>query len=102
MAFSTIHLFESGIAQAINGEINVQTEISRQNPLLDDVLVDIWANRPLYYVGNPTYKIVTIINGAFADWIPNIKDEDGFRVAYEELNSVQINALADFIFATGT
>jgi len=98
--YNTIHIFGFGIVQVIGKEKNVQTSIDSVIVQCNNVIDNIWANKPADYVGTKEYHAVNIFNGLFADWQAKIKGEEGFRIELKNLDSVLIEDLVNAVYAT--
>ena len=98
--YNTIHIFGFGLTQVISKGKNVQTSTDSVIVQANNVIDNVWANKPANYDGTKEYHAINIFDDLFADWQPKIKGEKGFRVKFENLDSTHLDNLANAVYAT--
>jgi hypothetical protein len=100
--FSTIHIFGFGNVQVIGQNFNHQVKISQVQSEVDACVSMVYSNKPTDSTTPNTYHAINIFNDMFADWLSNVKGQEGFRVKYSDLDSSVIEALANAVIALST
>ena len=90
--WNTLHIFGYGEAQLITDTENKKV-LSSELTTLQQVVDDVYGNKPVDNNADTNYHAINIFNGLFADWLPSVKDQKSFRVEYASLNEVAIAAL---------
>jgi hypothetical protein len=97
--YSTLHIFGYGECQVIGDNFNYKVPTSSCTTA-QAVIDNVYAQKPQGSTASYDYHAINIFNNLFADWQPN--SGDGFRVQYDQLSAVEINALVDEIIALAT
>lgn len=96
--WNTLHIFGYGETQLITDTENKKVA-SADLATLQQVVDDVYGNKPVDNNADTNYHAINIFNGLFADWLPSDKDQKSFRVEYSTLNEAAIAALVAEIIA---
>lgn len=97
MNYSTIFIFNFGVVQVIGKNFNIQTAISNVQSEVDACINNVWLKVPTSI--QKDYHSINIFNNLFANWNTRIKDEEGFRVDYKDLDASLFEALVTSVKA---
>lgn len=98
MNYKTIHIFNFGIVQVIGKDFNVQTKISNVQSEVDACIDNIWSKNETNI--QKDYHSINVFNNNFAIWNTRIKNENGFKVDYSDLDASLFEALVTSVKAT--
>jgi len=89
-AFDKLNIIEtSGIVQLISKDIVNEVEISKILREVNNVIDNIWANKPIDYIGTKEYQEINITKN-LVDWKIN---DTGFTLEFNNLDIVHIQNL---------
>jgi hypothetical protein len=95
--FNTIHIFGFGTVQVIGNDFNIQSPIADVQSQANACVDNVWSTKPADNTTTKQYHAINIFSGMFSDWQAKIKDEEGFRTQYSELNDALFQTLAQAV-----
>ena len=97
--FNTIHIFGFGVVQVIGNNLNIQVPISSVQSEANACIDNVWSTKPSGNNTTKEYHAINVFDNMFADWQSKIKDEEGFRTKYTELDASLFEALAQAVIS---
>jgi len=94
----TLHIFGYGETQLIGNDLNKKVNTNMLTTV-QAVIDNVYSFKPEANTANKDFHAINIFNDMFADWQTKQQSVDGWRVQYQELDAVKIEALVAEIIA---
>jgi hypothetical protein len=95
--WNTAHAFAYGEVQLIGKGVRNKKVKLASLATLPALVANIYSHKPVSYMGGSDYRLITIVNGQFADWAEKppvtvpVTEPQTFRVPFNQIEEKLLN-----------